>query len=56
MFALDARGLLVFRMREQVVESLDRLYRSGMDDVLIVYLSYYEDTLRSEREIMPLEC
>ena len=54
MFALGAGGLPIFGTRDQVVESLDRLYRSGMDGVLMVFLSYYEDTLRFEREIMPL--
>jgi alkanesulfonate monooxygenase SsuD/methylene tetrahydromethanopterin reductase-like flavin-dependent oxidoreductase (luciferase family) len=54
MFALGASGLPIFGTRDQVAESLDRLYRSGMDGVLMVFLSYYEDTLRFEREIMPL--
>ena len=54
MFALAAGGLPIFGTREQVAESLDRLYRSGMDGVLMVFLSYYEDTLRFEREIVPL--
>jgi FMNH2-dependent dimethyl sulfone monooxygenase len=54
MFALGAGGLPIFGTRDQVAESLDRLYRSGMDGVLMVFLSYYEDTLRFEREIMPL--
>lgn len=54
MFALGAGGLPIFGTREQVAESLDRLYRYGMDGVLMVFLSYYEDTLRFEREIMPL--
>ena len=54
MFALGAGALPIFGTREQVAESLDRLYRSGMDGVLMVLLSYYEDTLRFEREIMPL--
>ena len=40
--------------REQVAEGLDRLYRAGMSGVLMVFLSYYEDILRFEREIMPL--
>jgi FMNH2-dependent dimethyl sulfone monooxygenase len=54
MFALAAGGLPIFGTREQVVESLDCLYRSGMDGVLMVFLSYYEDTLRFQSEIMPL--
>jgi alkanesulfonate monooxygenase SsuD/methylene tetrahydromethanopterin reductase-like flavin-dependent oxidoreductase (luciferase family) len=54
MFALGGGGLQIFGTREQVAENLDRLYRSGMDGVLMVFLSYYEDTLRFEHEIMPL--
>jgi len=54
MFALGGGALPIFGTREQVAESLDRLYRSGMDGVLMVFLSYYQDTLRFEREIMPL--
>jgi FMNH2-dependent dimethyl sulfone monooxygenase len=54
MFALGGGGLPIFGTREQVAENLDRLYRSGMDGLLMVFLSYYEDTLRFEREIMPL--
>jgi len=54
MFTLGAGGLPIFGTRDQVAESLDRLYRSGIDGVLMVFLSYYQDTLRFEREIMPL--
>jgi alkanesulfonate monooxygenase SsuD/methylene tetrahydromethanopterin reductase-like flavin-dependent oxidoreductase (luciferase family) len=54
MFALGGGALPIFGTREQVAENLDRLYRSGMDGVLMVFLSYYEDTLRFQREIMPL--
>lgn len=54
MFALGGGGLPIFGTREQVAEKLDRLYRGGIDGVLMVFLSYYEDTLRFAREIMPL--
>ena len=54
MFALGGGALPIFGTREQVAENLDRLYRSGMDGVLMVFLSYYDDTLRFQREIMPL--
>ncbi|HZO82189.1 MAG TPA: LLM class flavin-dependent oxidoreductase [Candidatus Binataceae bacterium] len=54
MFALGAGALPIFGTREQVAEKLDRLYRCGIDGVLMVFLSYYEDTLRFAREIMPL--
>jgi FMNH2-dependent dimethyl sulfone monooxygenase len=54
MFALGGGGLPIFGTREQVAEKLDQLYRAGVDGVLMVFLSYYEDTLRFAREIMPL--
>jgi dimethylsulfone monooxygenase len=54
MFAVGGGALPLIGTREQVAETLDRLYRSGMDGLLMVFLSYYEDTLRFEREIMPL--
>jgi dimethylsulfone monooxygenase len=54
MFAMAAGGLPIFGTRDQIAEGLDRLYRSEMDGVLMVFLSYYDDTLRFEREIMPL--
>jgi len=54
MFTLAAGGLPIFGTREHVAESLERLYRSGIDGVLMMFLSYYEDTLRFVREIMPL--
>ena len=41
MFTLGAGGLSIFGIRDQVAESLNRLYRSGIDGVLMVFLSYY---------------
>ncbi len=52
--AVGGGGLPIFGTAEQVAEKLDRLYRLGLDGVLMVFLSYYEDTLRFEREVMPL--
>jgi alkanesulfonate monooxygenase SsuD/methylene tetrahydromethanopterin reductase-like flavin-dependent oxidoreductase (luciferase family) len=54
MFAMGGGGLPIFGTREQVAEKLDQLYRAGMDGVLMVFLSYYEDTVRFATEIMPL--
>ena len=54
MLALGGGALPIVGSREQVAEKLARLYRSGVDGVLMEYLSYYEDTLRFEKEIMPL--
>ena len=54
MFTLGGGALPIFGTREQVAEQLDRLYRAGLDGVLMVFLSYYEDTLRFQSEIMPL--
>ena len=33
---------------------LKRLYELGMDGMLMAFLSYYEDTVRFGREIVPL--
>ena len=54
MLTLAGGGLPIFGTAKQVAEKLDRLYRDGIDGTLIVFLSYYEDTLRFQREIMPL--
>jgi FMNH2-dependent dimethyl sulfone monooxygenase len=54
MFALGAGALPVIGTREQVAEQLKALYDAGMDGLLMVFLSYYEDTIRFEREILPL--
>jgi FMNH2-dependent dimethyl sulfone monooxygenase len=54
MFTLGGGALPIFGTREQVAEQLDKLYRAGLDGALMVFLSYYEDTVRFEAEIMPL--
>jgi alkanesulfonate monooxygenase SsuD/methylene tetrahydromethanopterin reductase-like flavin-dependent oxidoreductase (luciferase family) len=54
MFTLGAGALPVVGTAEQVALKLKRLYDLGMDGVLMVFLSYYEDTLRFGKEIMPL--
>jgi dimethylsulfone monooxygenase len=54
MLTLAGGGLPIFGTAEQVAEKLDRLYRDGIDGALMVFLSYYEDTLRFQREILPL--
>lgn len=54
MFALGGGALPVIGTREQVAEQLKALYDAGMDGLLMVFLSYYEDTIRFEREILPL--
>jgi alkanesulfonate monooxygenase SsuD/methylene tetrahydromethanopterin reductase-like flavin-dependent oxidoreductase (luciferase family) len=38
---------------EGVILKLKRLYDSGIDAILIVFESYYEDLARFAREIMP---
>jgi alkanesulfonate monooxygenase SsuD/methylene tetrahydromethanopterin reductase-like flavin-dependent oxidoreductase (luciferase family) len=54
MLALGGGALPIIGSREQVAEKLARLYHSGIDGILMEFLSYYDDTLRFEREIMPL--
>ena len=54
MFTIGGGALPVMGTREQVAEQLDRLYRDGLDGMLLVLLDYYQDTLRFEQEIMPL--
>jgi FMNH2-dependent dimethyl sulfone monooxygenase len=54
MFALGAGALPVIGTAEQVALKLKRLYDLGMDGLLMVFLSYYEDTVRFGREIVPL--
>jgi alkanesulfonate monooxygenase SsuD/methylene tetrahydromethanopterin reductase-like flavin-dependent oxidoreductase (luciferase family) len=54
MFTLGAGALPVVGTAEQVALKLKRLYDLGMDGVLMVFLSYHEDTLRFGKEIMPL--
>ena len=54
MFALGAGALPVIGTAEQVTLKLKRLYELGMDGVLMCFLSYYEDTVRFGKEIVPL--
>jgi FMNH2-dependent dimethyl sulfone monooxygenase len=54
MFAVGAGALPVVGSTEQVASKLRDLYRAGMDGILMVFLDYYNDTLRFQREIMPL--
>lgn len=54
MFTLGGGALPVMGTREQVAAQIHELYRAGLDGMLMVMLDYYEDTLRFEREIMPL--
>ena len=37
-----------------MAEKLARLYRDGIDSVLLTFLDFYQDTIRFEREIKPL--
>ena len=54
MFTLGAGALPVVGTAEQVAVKLKRLYELGMDGVLMCFLSYYEDTVRFGREVVPL--
>ena len=54
MFALGAGALPVIGTAEQVALKLKRLYELGLDGVLMCFLSYYDDTVRFGREIVPL--
>jgi alkanesulfonate monooxygenase SsuD/methylene tetrahydromethanopterin reductase-like flavin-dependent oxidoreductase (luciferase family) len=52
--ALGGGGLPIFGTAGQVAEKLARLYRDGIDGVLLTFLEFYQDTIRFEREIKPL--
>ena len=54
MLALGAGAMPIIGTREQVAEQLAALYRGGLDGVLMVFLSYLEDTARFRSEILPL--
>lgn len=54
MYAFGGGALPLVGSREQVAEQLKALYDGGMDGFLMVMLDYYQDTLRFEREILPL--
>jgi alkanesulfonate monooxygenase SsuD/methylene tetrahydromethanopterin reductase-like flavin-dependent oxidoreductase (luciferase family) len=53
-FTLGAGALPVIGTREYVAETLKQMYDGGMDGFLMVMLDYYQDTLRFQREILPL--
>ena len=54
MLALGAGAMPIIGTREQVAEKLAKLYLGGLDGMLLVFLSYLEDTVRFQREILPL--
>lgn len=54
MLAFGAGAMPVIGTREQVAEKLAELHRGGLDGMLLVFLSYLEDTMRFEKEILPL--
>ena len=54
MYAFGGGGLPLVGTKEQVAEMLKKLYDGGMDGFLMMMLDYYQDTLRFEREILPL--
>ena len=55
MYAFGGGGLPMVGTKEQVAEMLKKLYDGGMDGFLMMMmLDYYQDTLRFEREILPL--
>jgi len=54
--AVGGGELPIFGTAEQVAEKLARLYRDGIDGVLMTFLDFYHDTIRFEREIKPLLC
>jgi len=49
MMALGAGAMPTIGTREQVAEKLAQLYRDGSDGMLLVFLSYLEDTVASKR-------
>ena len=54
MFVIGGGALPIVGTAEQVAEKLARLYRLGLDGVLLIFLSFYEDTVRFGKEIVPL--
>jgi dimethylsulfone monooxygenase len=54
MYAFGAGGLPIVGSKEQVAEKLKYLHDGGMDGFLMMMLDYYQDTMRFDREIMPL--
>jgi len=54
MLTFGAGAMPVVGTAEQVAEQLAKLYRAGIDGVLMCFLSYLEDTIRFRTEILPL--
>ena len=54
MFAMGGGALPIVGSAEQVAEQIAKLYRDGIDGLLMCFLDYYEDTVRFDREISPL--
>lgn len=54
MFAMGGGALPIVGTPEQVADQIARLYRDGIDGLLLCFLDYYEDTLRFDQEISPL--
>ncbi|MGD9603636.1 MAG: LLM class flavin-dependent oxidoreductase [Gammaproteobacteria bacterium] len=54
MLTLGAGAFPVIGTREQVALKLKDLHDAGLDGVLMVYQAYHQDTLRFQRDIMPL--
>jgi alkanesulfonate monooxygenase SsuD/methylene tetrahydromethanopterin reductase-like flavin-dependent oxidoreductase (luciferase family) len=52
-FAFGAGALPVLGTAEGVIRKIKQLYDNGIDAVLMVFESYYDDLARFEREIMP---
>ncbi len=54
MLTVGAGAVHVVGTAAQVAEKLKALHDAGLDAVLMVFQAYYRDTLRFEREVMPL--
>lgn len=53
-FTLGAGAFPVIGTKETVAQQLKDIYDAGLDGLLMVYQGYYRDTLRFQRDIMPL--
>jgi dimethylsulfone monooxygenase len=54
MMAYGTGSMPLIGTPRDVAEGLAALYKSGIDGVLMSYLDYYEDTLRFDREVLPI--
>ena len=54
MLVIGGGALPIVGTAEQVAERLARLYYLRLDGVLLIFLSYLEDTIRFGEEIVPL--